>query len=360
MAFIPYQDNRNQNWLVNSEGVWHIVRASIYAEALRRRMRRETEYNLFSADLVHINTDLAGLPVEVDRLSIPLMREFELLSIDSGEEALRHLAALRRNTLIKNREIRELNLSALNESQRNILSSIDTATTVGETGIAVSRAVRDFSATVLITGAALLSGGAAIGAVGAGAMLRGSANYEQTGNVGSALIVASTEAVVGYFPLTTTAGISAGAGRERAALILLGATVDATGEYTKTLVGGGTVRAAYTAAAARFGVNVVSQLGGLALEDMLVPTSVKWSPASIVTPMTRAQSGQLGTGIGITVAGDAAVGAATPTAAVSSAVDAGPPRADANVAPVQDCARSFGDGLLPERMFVERTALRRQ
>lgn len=269
MPWTYYSDDRGRKWQINQLGLWLLVRQHVYNMALRRRSHIKRIHQTFGPDEVSVETDFQGIAAERDRLSAPLCTQLEQQSIKDGAQTLARLTELRQQTERSVEEVRRLQHTASTELRQNIDRSVNR----GEIGLAVSKGALAFSSTTLIIGSSLISGGAAVGLLGGGSLLKGVARLEESGNVGSAILTATGSFVVGALPLTL-GEVKIGesimheyGGRalklgERAVLVLVGAGVDAQLQACNALLEGKSGKEALKAAAYRLGVDLVA--GGMA------------------------------------------------------------------------------------------------
>jgi hypothetical protein len=270
--------------------------------------------------------------------------------LHDGGECFARLAELRRIT----KDHADAVTRMQREASRETMSNIERSVSIGEAGLQAATVVRDLSATTLVVGATFLSGGTALAVLGAGSALKGTGTYQDTGNVGAAILDGSMTFVVGAIgvsaaanpatanaaSMTTRLGQAASGGirqavaqnvSQRGAVILVGASLNAVGEGLKGHMTGKSAESSLRMAAARFGTDLASNLlAGPILEHMCLPVLVR-----AVTDTT------------MNAAADRAVGAA----AVPQAVAAAPP----NVQALFDAATSGSDGA----DYIERNILRR-
>lgn len=208
------------------------------------------------------------------RLELEVMRD--------GAQGFQKLAAMRQQTESSVAEVREMQRSASHETFANIELSVAR----GETGLAIAKQVRDLSATTLVVGSSVMTGGAAVAVLGGGSVLRGVSKYQTSGNIGSAVLSATGSFVVGAIPLgggSLKAGASLAARvggesiryGERAALIVVGAQLDAQFEGATALIEGRSAREALRAAATRFGIDLISGGIGTGLDRWALPVAVR-------------------------------------------------------------------------------------
>jgi len=191
---------------------------------------------------------------------------------------------------------------------RRTSESIDGAVSRGEAAAAAARKVRDLSATVLVIGSSFMTGGASVAVLGGGSLLQGVAVWQDTGNVGSAVLQATGTFIVGVIPLggagtaavraegeTTwqammresgslvnrpgralaTTGGEGGAWGRTLALILLAAKTDAAFQGCRCLVEGNSASDALATAGTTFGIDLMTGGLGAGLDHWALPVRVR-------------------------------------------------------------------------------------
>jgi hypothetical protein len=165
------------------------------------------------------------------------------------------------------------------EMRRNIDQSVRR----GEIGLEAAKDALAISTTILIIGSSLISGGAAVGLLGGGSVLKGVGKLEETGNVGSAILTATGSFVIGALPLNLGGPVKIGGSilqrtsgeavkwGERAVLIVIGAGMDAQFQACNALIEGKSGKQALKAAAYRLGVDLVTGGIGAKLDKWALP-----------------------------------------------------------------------------------------
>jgi hypothetical protein len=78
MEFIPYKDNCGERCAVNLDGMRHLVRENIYANALLSRSKPEVvEKHWIGPDMKVVNTNWDGLRKEIEHESKGLFDEID-------------------------------------------------------------------------------------------------------------------------------------------------------------------------------------------------------------------------------------------------------------------------------------------
>jgi hypothetical protein len=278
MPWTYYSDDKGRRWRINQLGMWILVRQNVYNTAIRQCSHVKRVHHTFGPDEVSVETDFQGIAAERDRQSAPLYAKLERESIQNGAQTLARLIQMRHETERSVEDVRQMQHLASAELRRNIERSVHR----GEIGVDVATKVRDLSATTLVVGSAFITGGAAVAVLGGGSALKGVGNYEDKGNVGSAVLTATGTFVVGIIPLTggtlkgaasvmTRVGGEAIKYGERAVLAVVGAGIDAQFQACNALIEGKSGREALQAAAARFAVDVIAGGIGMKLDKWALP-----------------------------------------------------------------------------------------
>lgn len=276
MPWTHFTDNRGRRCRIDQLGLWILCRQHVYNQLIHRRSRIVRETHVFGPDLISVETDFRGISRERDQLSFPLYSRLEWESVQDAERTRVRLVHMRREINQWVASVRRTQQSASHETMQNIEQSVRR----GQMGVQIASAVRDLSAAVLVVGSALLSGGTSLAVLGGGSVLRGTATYQDTGNISSAMIDASSTFVVGAIPLAgsamvegqaaqsvlkigmmepvTSSGMSAG---QQVTVVVVGSAISATSEGSQALIEGQNAEQALRTATARFGVDVLS--GGM-------------------------------------------------------------------------------------------------
>jgi hypothetical protein len=282
MPWTHFYDSRGGQWRYDALGLWILTRQHVYNQLLRERSRVVRDTRWFGPDLARVETNFTGINVARDAQSYPLFLDLEQRIAANPQEGFSTLVRLRDQTEANVLAVRRMQQEASGETSRNIEQSISRA----QTGIEVATFVRNLSASVLVVGSAFLTGGAAVAVLGGGSAMRGVGTYQDTGNVGSAILNTAGTFVVGAIPL---AGGSLGAGAsvtarvggeainygERAVLVVVGSSLDATFEGTRALMEGRNGRQAINMAVARFGIDVLSGGFGTRLDTTALPVALR-------------------------------------------------------------------------------------
>ena len=282
MPWTVITDDSGRTWSLNQLGLWILVRQNVYNRLLYSHSRVVHEHHFFAPDRTHIETNFHLVREDRERESYPVYRDLAL--------AIQHDGGATRSRLIEMREETEQAVADLREMQRaashETFSSIERCVSRGQTGLAIATEVRNLSVTTLIIGSSVMTGGASLAVLGAASVLNGVSQYQDTGNIGSAVLQATGTFVVGAIPLggaslqagasvARTVGGTAVSYGERYALIVVGATVDAQFTAANALIEGQSAGSALRSASMRFGVDILGGSVGLGLDHMALPVAVR-------------------------------------------------------------------------------------
>ncbi len=293
-----FKDSRGMFWLVDLDGVRHLIRSYVRSTAVlsRSRIHHESQamgpLGTFEVKLVTVQVDFPAVNAQVKEDSEKHYQFFRNQLQDSGQRAFETLLGWRSETIDANESFRENQVYASQQTNDSINSAISNS----QTAIAVTKFIRDTSASVVMVGAAFLTGGAAIAAVGGGSVLKGGFTYQDkkmegastSDAAGAATLEAVSDIVLGFISFgeagamtnlaTKAAKVQAGT------IVLAGATVDAETEFVKSTVDGKTIREAALAGAMRFGTHVAGAgLGPLVEHAFEIPKMKNFSFPILVT-----------------------------------------------------------------------------
>ena len=298
MPWINVHDNRGEDWALNQLGLWILIREYLHATILLDRARVVRQERWFGPDIVSVDVNFSGFRQEKDRESPTYYERMADMVMADGQTAFRELVRLRELTQQATSRLRTMQQESSSETMRNIDQSVSR----GEATVEALQVVRDVSAGTLVVGATFLSGGAALAVLGGGSALKGTATYQDTGNVGAAMLDATATFTVGAIGIgaaastaTTTTAASrslfarAGQGgtgsmrqavtehvRTQGAIVLVGAGVNAQFELANGLVQGRTMEESITSAGTRFGTDLVSgAVLGPVLDRCALPIAVR-------------------------------------------------------------------------------------
>ncbi|MDZ4391871.1 hypothetical protein [Cypionkella sp.] len=267
MPWTVVVDAQGQRWGVNKEGVYLMLRAALRAEKIKARSKITSVDNGFLMPTTFLfETDWSGLRADVDE-------ETNTFYLDAAGRLARDPASMRANLLgMIGRGRSDFNAveGMRRRATRQSSESISNNVSGWETALAVAQFTRDTSATILVVGAGLLSGGAAFGVLGAGSVLRGTATYQDTGNVGAAVINGSGTFIVGMVGI---AGANPALMRsEQLQLMFVGSGLQGGVQGAQSLVEGKTPKQALQQAAVSAGFNLLGSAVGGKIENMSFST----------------------------------------------------------------------------------------
>lgn len=267
MPWTVVVDGQGQRWGVNKEGVYLMLRAALRAEKIKARSQITSVENGFLMPTTYLfETDWDGLRADVDQ-------ETNTFYLDAAERLSRDPSGMRSNLLgMIGRGRSDFNAveAMRRRATRQSSESISGNVAGWETALAVAQFTRDTSATILVVGAGLLSGGAAFGVLGAGSVLRGTATYQDTGNVGAAVINGTGTFIVGMVGI---AGGNPGLLRsEQLQLMFIGSGLQGGVQGAQSLVEGRTPKQALQQAAVSAGFNLLGSAVGGRIDQMSFTT----------------------------------------------------------------------------------------
>lgn len=278
-------------WVFNPDGIYLLMRAAVRAQIVRARSRVVTTNHGFLMPTTYcLETDWAGFRVEVER------------------ETTRYWANARQQISLNPRLMRGSLLGLISDARRDInwmeeqrvsanhrsTTSIDSTVLGWERALDTAQVVRDGSATILVVAGGIVSGGAGLALAGGagltgvttgtamttlavGSVMRGAFTYQDTGNVGSAVIN-----TVGTFTVGAIGIGAAGAAMSTAqtgTIILIQSAGAGTTTGLQSLAEGSSARQAAVSAVAAFGAGAISgavgtQLGSMSLTQQITINGV--------------------------------------------------------------------------------------
>jgi hypothetical protein len=281
MPWYRVTDSQHNSWQLNSDGVARIVRSYIYHRRLLERSRRvfHDSGSWFLPDTVSYDTNFSGIVQYVDSEAGRWMSDAWVQSNLNGNGLFNSLVDLRQQAVRDGETYHRNSMQASHESQQNINRIADMDGSI-VTGL---QHVRNTSASILIAGATVVSGGTATALVaGAGAGLRFTSRIQEGGTIGQAAAETAVDMTVAL--ITRGAGQSiAAAGAETSAMgmatmAVLTTTLNTGADLAKTVITGEVGRRPLEGFAARIGAETVNGLVASLLTRgipflRLVPTS---------------------------------------------------------------------------------------
>ncbi len=308
MSWISITDDTGRSWAVDQMGLWMLCRQYVFARLVYERTHVDIESHWFGPDVHNVTTDFGnGFNAARDNDSQHLYASLTEASLRDGATVFADLVRMKQETVLYTDRVRTLQQRASHAT----MESIDRNVRAGEIGVEVSRWVRDISASVLVVGATFLSGGAALGALGAGSTLKGTATYQDTGNVGAAVLQGTGTFVVGMVSIAPNLATATAASRgvtatmqatsassmvapaaastaEKVTLMVVGAQLNAGFTMATGLAQGNSVRQSVTAAAICGGLSMLP--AGDMLGKIALPVSMRLATDTAVGMISDAAS----------------------------------------------------------------------
>lgn len=279
MRGYSFMDSRRRGWELDGDGLYAFLRAATRARLIRERTRIvEHRAGWLLPTTWHVETRWDGLRTAVTQTADPMFQGMWQDAIAWPEmvsNQLAMIAAEARSDILAVRAMQE-------RASRDSAQSIDSNVRGWERALGAAELTRDASATILVVGAGLLSGGAALAVLGAGSVLRGTATYQETGNVGAALIQTTGTFIVGAIPLAGGGGAAGSqALMSRASpeatsgtIIVIQSGMAGMFQGAQALVQGDSARSALAQAATAAGLNSVTAGLGDMIRNMPFATRI--------------------------------------------------------------------------------------
>lgn len=288
MGWIDITTDRGTHWQVNQDGLYLMARASARAALARRYTseRRSGEGWFDGPVLVEIHTDWGRVNRETDRTASDLYNTLARETMINPENSVRNFAHIVAETRLNQTYLRELQQRTMSGNMANINRHVNN----WENAIAVTRFIRDAAWTTLVVLAAVPTGGASaaggggalamssgmrVTALGLGSIGRGQATYQDTGNVGAAMVSGSGTFITGAIGLPPGPGAALSSGNQA---ILLGVQTTSAGGFAglQSLVEGKSGETAAWQAVSAAGFNLAGGLmsGTQVFENMSVPVQL--------------------------------------------------------------------------------------
>jgi len=339
MGWIDVNDPGGGQWQVNQDGLYLMARASTRAALARRYTseHRSGEGWFDGPVVVEIQTDWGRVNRETDRAASDLYNSLARETMANPENAARNFAHIVAETRLNQNHLRELQQRTMSGNMANINRHVNN----WENAVAVTRFIRDAAWTTLVVlaavptggasaagggGALALSSGVRVTALGVGSIGRGQATYQDTGNVGAAMVSGTGTFITGAIGLPPGPGAALSSGNQA---ILLGVQTASAGGFAglQGLVEGKSGETAAWQAVSAAGFNLAGGMmsGSQVFENMSVPLQLT---VQVGTDMT-------GNAIGSAI-GDA--GNASPPPRTTGRLTFGgvPPQPSGDAAHIQD------------------------
>jgi hypothetical protein len=287
-------DRNSGVWQFSPDGLEHLARQHVRQECMVRRSRTVREWHWIGPDVVNVETDFTSVRTDVERGWRPLFGILERRIAEDPQGALDDLNRLREEVGAWTQMYLDMQRSASHETMDNI----DRSVARGEMGKTVATGVRDLSATMVVAGSAFMSGGTSLAFLGMGSVAKGAYRYQDTQNLGSALLTATGTFVVGAIPLNPYGGealrgssswLAKVGGKEairwgeKTTLVIVGSGLDASLEGAAALAEGKNVRHAFGSAAMRFGLDIAAGGLGTTFDKWAIPFAARVTMDSSAT-----------------------------------------------------------------------------
>ncbi len=270
-------DAPDGRWLIDEELVRLIVRSWATSETVREyTIVPPPKRQSWLGPLIHsVETDWDRVRARVGPLTDSTVAQLLTHGLGHGFQRVRErLRGLEAETAHNHAFVQAKRRRAHESSMREIESAVS----LGETAVDVAKAVRDVSAGLLVLGGTVLTGGAAaplLGVTAGGAALQGAITFQDTRNVGAAIVSAKSNFTIGIIP--------GGRGAKQAVMLLvLQAKVAGTHETFAALLDGksfgealekGFFSAATTGVSGTLGLALKGSAGTSALRRYLYPAT---------------------------------------------------------------------------------------
>ena len=305
-----------RKFIVNWPHVVAIIFEWQYQQALLGRCRIERERSsrgLAWQTLYRFVVDSKNIREEVSPKFAQWFNQINF-RLRSGmlNEVAENLADMRQET----RSFVDQQLAKLKVAQEKTYRSMENHVALGNVGVELAKRTRNACAQFLLVGSAAVAIPAGLAALSGGAGLKGIGKYQDTGNIGSAVVEASGSFVVGLVGISSsTATVVAGESGGKA-IFFVGSLLDSGFEGAKSLLEGNSVNQALKKSASKLIVSL--GIGHLSAPFGKTDLSQFFSQRN----MALIAKATIDTGFGLV--GDqtnAAIGNAGPSSAVASSSD---------------------------------------
>jgi hypothetical protein len=289
-----------------------LCRQYVFAKLVSERTHVDIESHWFGPDVHNVTTDFDnGFNAERDHRSQQLYADLTQASLRNGASVFENLVRIKQETVLYTDQVRGMQRRASHAT----MESIDRNVRIAGYGLTAATWVRDISASVLVVGATFLSGGAALGVLGAGSALKGTATYQDTGNVGAAVLQGTGTFVVGAISIAPNLATATAASRgvtatmqasrastlvapaaastaEKVTLMVVGAQLNAGFTMATGLAQGNSLRQSVAAAAVSGGLSMLP--AGDLLGKLALPVSMRLVTDAAVSIASDAASTAVG------------------------------------------------------------------
>lgn len=281
MTVYGVTDGRGGVWAFDPDVIYGIVRASVRARMIRRRSRVVTEnHGILMPDTYHVETNWTGFRQAYAAEADLYWAEAEMQLRTDPRNFFGTLVGLTNDAIVDTNWHRQQVASCSQRSSRNIERVVGN----WETALTTARVVRDASATILVVTAGVVmapAGAAAAGAAGmtgisagtatttlaVGSAMRGAFTYQDTGNVGSAMVNATGTFVVGMIGISGASAATLTSGQQ-ATVLIIGSAAQGTTAGTQALIEGKSMQQAAVAAAIGAGSQALGGVIGSRIESL--------------------------------------------------------------------------------------------
>lgn len=219
MSWTQIADSSGTIWMVNADGLTALLRSSVRARFALANSQVVSTGHWPNPIIQNVETNWGQVKAETE---LEVRRQFTTLWLEllrAPANAPVNLAAIAAGTRANQQALARMRQSAMEQS----MNSVRAAIRFGETGEAVARFIRNLSATALVAIAAVPTGGGSVAAGGlitagsfstgtattalaAGSALTGFGKWQDTGNVGAAMISGIGTFTVGAIGLGSVQG----------------------------------------------------------------------------------------------------------------------------------------------------------
>lgn len=269
------------HWQVDWEVTHRIISSNVYAQSLlafSEEVRLDEDKSvldsLFMPDIYSIEVDWERVRQVKQQYSQHYMNELRRLALkDGGQKARDTLGQMMQGTSGLRASWSKMQKNAQRKSAANINQAVARA----ETGAEIARGVRDLCIDGLIIGAGVMTGGAggALLSASSSGILKGAAKYQDTENVGSAMLTATGSFTTALIPIV-------GKGSAKVALIVTKSKINGMFETASALSEGKSMEQAL----AQGLVASVSSAGTAGLMSMLKSQSGRKLLTRFAYPVT--------------------------------------------------------------------------
>ncbi len=175
MAWMTYVDRRGRGWAIDPDGCAHVYRSNFYNRELVSRSRVvHRSQGLLLPTTTEVETNFEGIRGATTRAASASVSQIASDAASDAQNLYEHLVRVREDGETAGAHYRNM----MREATRQTARAIDSNVHGWENALAVAKFIRDASAGVLLVGASVLSGGAALGVGAAGTGLTFTGNTQ--------------------------------------------------------------------------------------------------------------------------------------------------------------------------------------